>query len=256
MKTALALDALDGDLKSTIEIARSAGFSGVAIGVRHPQISGDDFGRTARRDLERFLRSRSMYMACIRAGSGSGGLFDSRSMDSCMAAAADAIELARDLGTRLIALYIGEPPEKVKNASAIESALHELLGNADAAGATMVISSGDVDLLAALLKTFSTGGLMANLDTLKILSAGRTIDDAMKAFAGRVGLWTCADAKINGGMVRPAVLGTGSVGLKEIYITLTEQSFTGPVVVDVRDLSDPVYAAKMAGKYLETLGGS
>ena len=250
---ALALDVFGDDLRAAIQIASSSGFSSVALGVWHPQLNNPDFGATARRDLKRLLKSKNLSLACIRAGIGPGGLFDPNTVDSCTTVGLSAINLAADLGAKWTSLYIGEPPDISTKPSVIEAALHEHLINADVAGVSLAVSSGGVDFLSALLRKHSAENLAVNLDTLKILSTGRSIGDALKILAGHIGIWTCTDAVGSARAVRPAPLGSGTVPLHEIYDLLKQQDFTGPIVIDVRNLSNPLQAIIQAAEFMRKL---
>jgi len=253
IRAALALDALGGDLREAIQIAAETGFGSVALGIWHPQINSADFGVTARRDFKRLLKSKNLSLACVRAGIGPDGIFGAKTVDSCITAGLKAIELAVDLGAPWVSLYIGEPTNDSNKVSAISTTLNEPLTQADATGISLAISSGGVDFLGALFKNNPPGHLAANLDTLKILSAGHSIGDALKVLAGHIGIWTCADASGSGPAARPTPLGAGTVPLADIVALLKEQDFAGPIVVDVRSLPNPSQAIARAAKVLSKL---
>jgi sugar phosphate isomerase/epimerase len=93
--------------------------------------------------------------------------------------------------------------------------------------------------------------LAANLDSARVVAAGGSPREAAEMLAGRIALWTCTDALRNGSNVQMTPLGSGQAESREVVNNLKDQDFTGPIIVDVRDLTNPAQAAQQARNQLQ-----
>ena len=249
----LALDPLGDDLRVAILVAAEAGFSGVALSVRHPTLAALRTSLTARRHLRHTLASRGLKLACLRCSvprANGCGIFDSAGVDRCIDEVTAAICLAWEFQAPLVEAYIGEPHSPALPAASFHGAVDALAREADRAGVRVVLASGAVRLLADLLSLVNVPCLQANLDTLRLFTADGGVEESANILAGKIGLWTCADVIRIGGSIRTVELGTGQAHPEKILAVLRNQEFTGPILIDVRDLPDPIHAAHRAAAVL------
>ena len=82
-----------------------------------------------------------------------------------------------------------------------------------------------------------------------IVGSSAVMQDVFKI----IGQVTAADAIRGGKSVRATFLGEGQLPLPELMEILEEQGFRGPLVVDVRDLSDSAEGARHAAEVLDRL---
>jgi sugar phosphate isomerase/epimerase len=251
-RAALALDPLGDDLRAAMDLAAGAGFSGVAVGARHPTLAPANLGPTGRRHLRRTLASRGLQLTCLRSGARAGGIFDPATADRCVTEALAAIQLAGDLKAPTVSVYLGDPGPGAPPPETWRRAVDALAEQADRVGIQLALSSSAVAPLARILAVINAPWVQANLDTLRLLGAGDNLESALPTLAGRIGLWTCADAVRSGNALRPVELGCGQAQPEKILSALREIDFHGPIVADVRDLSNPAAAATRAATFLRT----
>ncbi len=272
----LHIDTLGGDLRSAITTTAELGFAGVAVGIGHPQFSSPDFGTTARRHWMKILQSHHLTLTAIRAGVGVLGCADWRHAEILIQQAHRAIDLARECCAGEVLIYIGEPPPnppippaagtmldgnlhgeskglKAAGESTADALLDELLAAGDRASVRLVISSGHASWLKAKLKPHYSRMVGAALDSYRVLAAGQAPPVAAQELAGMINSWVCADAVRNGSMTQSVLLGAGAGDMVAVARTLEEQYFSGPIVVDIRGLADPVAASRHAVQSLAEL---
>jgi sugar phosphate isomerase/epimerase len=256
ISASLVIDALGPDLRAALSVARDAGFAGIAVANGHPELASLDFGSTARRHLRHLLQRQHLRVACIRAVSTRGGLFDAKTLDRVMASAVGAIRLAHDLGAFAVSLYAGSPESSPGSAMTLSepvvAAVQALAGEADQAGLKLCLSSSSVDFLLALLGRLGAGHLRANLDTARLPLDGPALLQAADRLGQWVGMWTLADSLQTGTSFRPTELGQGYLPVAEILARTEGRNWGGALLVDVRDLPDPQQGARTAAQVLRS----
>jgi sugar phosphate isomerase/epimerase len=271
----LHIDTLGDDMRQSITAAAQLGYSGIAVGIGHPQLSASDFGTTARRQWVKMLQAHQLELTAIRAGAGVRGCVDPVNAEVLIHQARRAFELARECCAGAVVVYLGEPSQPPSKSSATPSALHrqghavadsdsrqasmidavldELLSAADRIGIMLVVSSGDPAWLKEIIRGHCSKTVGAALDTYRILTAGFSPEDAACQLAGMIKLWICADAVRGGGVTQSVQLGTGQAHLQATVKILEEQYFSGATIVDIRGLADPLAAARHAAQKLAEL---
>ena len=150
-----------------------------------------------------------------------------------------------------MSVYIGEPTDQQKISGDVAEIFRLLARHADRTGVVAALSCGQSPWLLQLLSSLNAPSLAAHLDSARIVAAGGSARHAAEMLAGHLALWTCTDAIRTGLSVQITPLGSGHAESREVVNILKNQDFTGPIVVDVRDLPHPVQAAEHARNQLQ-----
>jgi sugar phosphate isomerase/epimerase len=247
----LAVEPLGLDLRDTAQWAYKLGYGGLAIGIGHPEINTESFGHTAQRHLKQILAARGLALGVLRVGVGKSGAFDSATSQRLLDDALAACDLAHQFQTPLVSVYIGEAADDAAISGEVEEIFRLLAVRADRTGVVAALSCGQPQLLLKILRKIGAPSLMANLDSARIIAAGGSVPAAAEALAGLTALWICNDALRTGSAVQMTPLGAGGAKGAEVAILLKNQDYTGPIVVDVRDLQHPLKAAEHAREQLQ-----
>ncbi len=239
----LAVDPLGLDLRSTAESVKPLGYGGLAVGMGHPQFQNKDFGSTARRHFRHLLARLGLTLGVLRVGAGIAGAFNSATASKLLDDALAACDLAHSLQTPLISVYIGEPADDTTVTGDVIEICRTLAVRADRTGVVAALSCGRTAWLLKLLSDLDTPSLAANLDSVRIISASGSPPEAAAMLAGRMALWTCADAIRSGSALQITPLGSGQADGQQVLNILKDQDYTGPVIIDVRNLPQPLLAA-------------
>ncbi len=246
----LAVEPLGMDLRTAAQNAQKWGFGGLAIGIGHAEIHAKTFGQTAQRHFKQILSAHGLVLGALRVGMGKAGAFDSATSQKLLDDALTACELAHRLQVSVISVYIGEPADDQKLSGDVAEILRRLAEHADRTGVVAALSCGQSPWLLKLLSSMDAPSLAANLDSARVVAAGGSARQAAEMLAGRIALWTCTDALRNGSNVQMTPLGSGQAESREVVNILKNQDFTGPIIIDVRDLSHPAQAAEQARNQL------
>jgi sugar phosphate isomerase/epimerase len=107
--------------------------------------------------------------------------------------------------------------------------------------------------LSDLVKPHAGKSVGAALDSARVLAAGHSPTHAAVELAGLIHVWVCADAVRSGSSVQNVPLGNGGGDIRAVAERLDEQYFSGPVIVDIRGLANPVAAARHAAGVLQDM---
>lgn len=247
----LAVEPLGLDLRGAAHAAKNLGYGGIAVGIGHPELNPGIFGRTAQRHFQKILATHGLVLGALRVGVGTAGVFESATSQRLLDEAIAACELAHSMQTPLISVYLGEPVDNQNISSGVAEIFHTLAIQADRTGIVAALSCGQTQWLLKLLASINAPSLAANLDSVRIISAGGSPPDAAATLAGQIAAWTCADVIRSGSGIHTTLLGQGRAGSESVVSILKDQDFKGPVVVDVRDLHNPLQAAEHARNTLK-----
>jgi len=252
---ALSLDGLGTDARAAFDLAADAGYGGIALPTKHPQVlSPGDFGDSARRHFLNTLHHRHLTLDAIRIAAPRNGLTDPASIDRTLENARKAFTLAHALGVKTVSLYAGPLANAKLSAETMAGAARVLASEADRAGVTLALSSESGKELQTLLAAVAAEHFRANLDPAGLVAAGADALAVAAELGERIGQFTAADAIRAGRQCRAVELDEGQVPLRELVEQLREQGFTGPTVVDVRDLGNAAVGARRAAEVLRGLG--
>ncbi len=247
----LAVEPLGLNLRDVAQTAQKLGYGGLAVGIGHPEINAKSFGHTARRHFKQILGAHGLVLGALRVGVGKSGAFDPATSQKLLDDALTACDLAHQLQTPLVSVYIGEPADDQNISGDVAEIVRLLAVRADRTGVVVALSCGQSQWLLKLISSIDAPCLAANLDSARVVAAGGSPPQAAELLAGRMALWTCADAIRTGSTVQITPLGSGRAAGQEVVRILKNQDYTGPIVVDVRDLPHPVQAAEHSRNQLQ-----
>jgi len=262
---ALALEGLGGpgalDARGGFAVAADAGYRGIAFATNHKELNPDELGPSARRHVKSLLATKGLAVESVRVavprGQAGGGLSEAATIDRTLENARKGMLLARELGVRTVAMHVGDLTRLAGAAGGtglpegtVISALRELAQQADAAGLTLALSAEGAEAFARILKGVDFDRAKVNLDGARLIGAGEDALKVAEEFHGEIGQFTADDAVRAGSKVRAALLGEGQLPLEALMEILREQGFSGPLVVDVRDLPDGIAGARHAAAVL------
>jgi sugar phosphate isomerase/epimerase len=217
LPASLSIDGLTGDARSSFDLASTAGYHGIAFPTNHPELMPDRLDQSARRHLKTVLASKRLDVDAIRVAVPRTSLTDTGTIDRTLDNARKAFLLAHDLGVHTISLHVGN------------------LANSKMPASTLIDRA------------------RINFDAARMIAGGEDPLKLAEDYAGLIGQVTAADAVRAGNSTRAAFLGEGQLPLPELMAILQEQGFSGPMVVDVRDLPDAAAGARHAAHVLEKL---
>lgn len=261
VSAALALDGLSGDARAGFEVAAGAGFRGITFATNHAELSPEVLGSSGRRHVRTLLAGKGLMLEAIRAAVPRAGLTDPATMDRTLENARRAMTLARELGVQTVAVHVGVMGGEAGHAGGggkvpegtMVSALRELAQQADAARLTLAVGAEGIEALAGVLKQVDYERARIHLDGARAIGAGEDPLALAERWGGMLGQMTMADAVRAGKTVRAQRLGEGQLPLAELMELLGEHGYTGPLVVDVRDLPDGAEGAHHAARLLRKL---
>jgi sugar phosphate isomerase/epimerase len=250
---ALSLDGLGDDARAAFDLAANAGYAAVAIPTNHPELRPAELGPSARRHIQRIVRSKDLRIDALRIAAPRGGLTDPGTIQRTLDNARTGIAMAYDMDVHTIAVNAGNLTAPGVDFDSICAAARTIAEEADRAGITVAFGADGSDKLADLIKAVACDRARANLDTAREISSGVDPAAFIERLHGAIGQVTIADSIRSGPRARIVELGHGQLALSDLLNSLRQADFTGPIVVDVRDLPDAIHGAANAAKILRAI---
>ena len=252
----------DGTVRSAIDRLAKAGFRSVQLDGTLPGIRPRDLDQRGRRDLLGVLTRHGMTLAGIDIFLPRRHFLEAEHIDRAMAASVAAINLAADLGR--VPVSIGLPVKSLG-----DDARKAIVEAADGHGVRLAIHAEDaIDELSAWVNRIDLHALGIGIDPASVLAsgnAGESGHDPVKLLhrlgkrvavarlddlAG-AGSDASDDEGIRGAGYR-CLLGEGDLDVLSYRIALDlAVGRTGPVVLDLRGLENPLAGALAAQKTWE-----
>lgn len=237
-------------LKELVGAIAEAGFGAVQLDATLPGIRPRDLDRRARCDLAALLRRRGLSAAGIDLFVPRKHLSATEHVDRAVSAIYSVIELAAELGR--VPVSIAMPVDDVT-----DDVKHALVEAADGHGVALAVHCEDnLDALRAWVEDVDLPALGMAIDPAALLShkldPAKVVHDAGKHLrVARLSDLT-RDADEAG---RRCAVGSGDLDVEAYRIALDfASSRRGPVVLDVRHLTDAGSAARAGKKVWEGAG--
>lgn len=253
----------DGTVRTAIDRLADAGFRAVQLDGTLPGIRPRDLDQRGRRDLIGVLTRRGMTLAGIDLFLPRRHFLETENIDRAMAASVAAISLAADLGRVPVSISL---PVK----SLGDDARKAIVEAADGHGVRLAIHAEDaIDELAAWVDRLDLHALGIGIDPAAVLASGKVGDGAgndpvkiLHRLGRRVAVARLddlagadSDASDDEGICGAGyrcVLGEGDLDVLSYRIALDlAAGRTGPVVLDLRGLENPLAGALAAHKTWE-----
>lgn len=224
--------------KEALTRASGLGFAGVQVYVTH-DLAPAELGKTARRDLRRFIESLGLELPAVCADFGKG-FASSQWAQWSFERVSECIPLARDLGTAVLSTHLGKLPEDKQDPvyAMMQEVLADLGKSAAAAGCVIAFETGPDEpaALAQFLKELDNPGVAINYDPSNLTRKGF---DAVKGVydLGAYIRHTHAKDGIRGD--GEAKLGEGDVDWREYVKALREVGYDGFLTVERERMQAP-----------------
>jgi L-ribulose-5-phosphate 3-epimerase len=163
------------------------------------------------------------------------------------------VDLAADLGTRVITTHIGAVPPKPNEVwDTLRDALNPIGRYAEQKGVVFATETGPESgpVLRALLNTLSTKAVRVNLDPANLVMAGYDLDEALDALLPLIVHTHAKDGFRDPGKWREAPLGQGDVPWPHYVARLKKAGYTGAFTIEREAGADPIGDIRKAIDFL------
>ena len=246
------------DAKAGLRLASSLGFRAVQLGAASGEISPQQLSESGRRHLLRHTRGLGVSIAALRADLGGSRFLDGARVEQHVDRARRILELARDLGVRVVTAPVGRLlPDHARQYEVLHEALRQVAEHADRVDRVFAIETA-VDApadLKKLLEELNCRHLKVCYDPAELLMDGLDPLAAVESFADQIVLSHIRDAQ-PGSPERPgreANLGDGQLNLSACLERLAEAGYGGELIIRRSQSSNPGPDIQACKRYLDAL---
>jgi sugar phosphate isomerase/epimerase len=254
VRIAVDLACLRQPLRKSLETAFQLGAEAVQLDAQGEIFPGR-MSQTGVRHLRRLLDDLNLRVAAIRFRTRRGyNVMDQ--LEQRVAATRQVMQLAYDLGSRVVTNHVGQVPEQQEGPGwdALVDVLAELGKHGQHVGAMLAVSTGSEDpaLVKQLLEALPDGLMAVHLDPGQLMVNGFSPSEATRELAQYVSHVHASDAvrDLARGRGEETMLGQGSVDFAEILGGLEEQGYDGYFTVGREVATHPVLEIEAAMQYM------
>ncbi|MBI3822458.1 MAG: sugar phosphate isomerase/epimerase [Planctomycetes bacterium] len=190
--------------------------------------------QTGRREITHLLRSHDLSISAIVCPL-RRGVDVAENLEPRLAQIRATMEMAFDLGPRLVIIPFGTLPEKDDDpaAAVTKEALVDLGRHGDRTGVTIALDGVDApDRLVNYLERFDVGSLGVNFNPANLVIAGHNPHDAVKALNKRMIHAHAQDARrVSPSRMGAVPLGHGDIDWLALLANFEEIEYRGPLTV-------------------------
>jgi sugar phosphate isomerase/epimerase len=244
--------ATDGTVRTALDRLASAGFRAVQLDGTLPGLRPRELDQRARKDLLALLTRRGVTLAGIDLFIPKRHFAEAENLDRAMAAALAGVQLAADLGRVPVSLAL---PIKAMT----DEAKSSLVAAADGHGVRLAVHAEDqIDALLEWIAKIDLPSLGAGLDPAAVLMRNQDPSTLAQRLGKRLAVARLSDIAGTGGDddaeaagLRAAV-GDGDLDVVGYRVAVDlAGGRTGPVVLDLRGMENPLAAAAQASRQWE-----
>ena len=236
-RLSVATAALSTDLRTALKRARDLGVRGVEIDARSG-LDPEHLSQTGLRQIRKWLDDEGLVVSAV-AFRTRGGYGDADRLEARIAATKRTLELAHDLGARVVLNHIGDVPPQATDPDAepdprwrlLVDVLTDLGGWGHRVGATLCAEAGLAapDDLVRVIASLPEGALACDIVTGGLLVHRHDPAEAIEKLSGHIGYVHATDAVAGSfaGRGRAVALGNGHVDLATVFGTLEERGYRG-----------------------------
>jgi L-ribulose-5-phosphate 3-epimerase len=181
-KIGVIVDSFQVGLREGLQKAKQVGADGVQIYAVSGEMDPANLSTTARRELREYIASLGLEISALVGDLGGHGFQDRNENPWKIEKSKRILDLAVEMGTRVVTTHIGIVPEDKHGAvyAELQRACEELSTYASSLGAYFAIETGPEPAahLREFLDTLSTNGLSVNYDPANLVMV--TGDDPVK----------------------------------------------------------------------------
>lgn len=227
---------LSRHFRDSLKIAHSLGVDGVEVDGRYG-LSPDEVSSSGLRQIRKWLDDFGLRVSAVsfptRRGYG-----DSAALEARVTATKAAMQLAYDLGAKLLTIHVGEIPvsDEAPEWKLLLEVLSDLGSWGDRVGTTVAVEAGrsDPDDLRRLFDALPEGSLACDIATGLLVVHRHDPVEAIRAMGHDVAYVHATDAVAGpiAGRGRAVVMGTGQVDFPEVLGCLEEHAYHGWLSLD------------------------
>lgn len=238
------------DIRSAIAAIADAGFQSAQLSAALPGLRPRELSQRARKDVLATLGRKGLALGGIDLMIPHNDWLKDATQDKALAATLATIELAADLGQTTLALTL--PVENLP-----DDITNELIIAADGRNVPLAVhAEHNLPALKTWLARFDTPALGAAIDPAALLGEDEdpinaVIDLASRVRAARLDDWRTTSAAHQGGR---CPLGTGALEVLMYRGALTACPGLRNIVVELRNLTDPLNAMTLAARAWQDAG--
>ncbi|MBW3539321.1 MAG: sugar phosphate isomerase/epimerase [Planctomycetes bacterium] len=242
-------------LKAAIRAAADARADGVQFDLRN-EVTAGDLSSTGRRQLLHALDEVGL-VAGSAAFPTRRAYYDPTELEGRIAGTKAAMQLAWDLGLKVLNIRPGRVPEDTASQSwqNLRDVLNDLARHGNRVGVIPAVTAGrdDLELLATLLEAVTEGPIGVNFDPATFLLSGSEPAAAFRRLHSFVEHVTVRDAlrEMDGGV--EVAVGRGEVAWDELLALLDEAGYAGWLTADRTTGDDKPGDAARAIQYIRTV---
>lgn len=253
LRKAVSLESLRLPFRAALEAAAGIGAGAVEINAR-TMLRPQELSRTGVRQIRKWLEDFRLKVAAISYPT-RRSLGDPNDLDRRLDGVRAAMDLAHDLGCRVVSNQMGRIPEEDERRGTLVAALSDLAAHSLRAGAWLAVRTGadSGERLEELLKQLPHEAVGVDFDPAELILYGHSPTEAMRALAARVTHFRARDGVRDLALGRgvEVQLGRGSVDFPQLLALLEEQGYQGYLTVERRETSGNALAE--CGQALEFL---
>jgi sugar phosphate isomerase/epimerase len=290
MKIGVLTEALSGDARQAVALARSMEFGGVLFNAYAPSFSIPDLSQTGRREFRHILSAQQVELIGLRGDLGAKGFGPGADVDRLIHQIDRAMEGAAGLGSPLLCLDLGplpepqreklvkptitpeqagllilptataepEPPAPEKPVDqrfmdSVQSAMQEVAVRADRYSVAVAFRSSLASFAALeqAIQSARSSWFGVDLDPVAILRDDWETDEIFSRMGSSIFHVHAHDA-LSGSdrRTKPAVIGTGGVNWNELISRLDQSAYQGWLTIDSMEMTDRVKAAASGISFL------
>jgi len=257
-RLAVSAIGLSRHFRDSLKIAHSLGVDGVEVDGRYG-LSPDEVSRSGLRQIRKWLDDYGLRVSAVNFPT-RRGYGDPEALEARLTATKTAMQLAYDLGAKLLTIHVGAIPvsEDDPEWKLLVEVLADLGSWGDRVGTTIAVEAGraDPDDLLRLFDALPEGALACTLATGLLVVHRHDPVEAIHQLGSHIVSVHATDAVAGpiAGRGRAVVLGTGQVDFPAVLGSLEEHAYHGWLTLEA---VEPVAARReidSAIGFLQSIG--
>jgi sugar phosphate isomerase/epimerase len=230
-RLSVSASGLSRHFRDSLKIAHDLGVDGIEVDARYG-LSPDEVSRSGLRQIRKWLEDYGLRVSAVNFPT-RRGYGDSDALEARVTATKSAMQLAYDLGARLLTLHVGEIPlsDDEPEWKLLLEVLADLGAWGDRVGTTIAVEAGraDPEDLLRLFTALPQGAVSCDLSTGLLVVHRHDPVEAIQLLGQHVVYVHATDAiaGLIAGRGRAVVLGTGQVDFPAVLGSLEEQAYHG-----------------------------
>ena len=254
LQVGIFADNLKLPLRDGIRKVAELGASSFQMYTTRGEVLPENMSAAARAEFCRFYQGIGLSLSAICADFGHGFVDPQRNVELVPRLHAQ-VDLACDLGTKIITTHIGTVPlEHNATWDVLRRAMDDIGAYAARRGVSLATETGPErgPVLAELLSSLNTNAVRVNFDPANLTYMGFDLDEALDALLPYVVHTHAKDALRGPGPYRERPLGQGDVPWPHYIGRLRAVGYDGAFTIEREEGPDPIGDTRLAVEFLKT----